>query len=222
MDLERYLRHMSPPRVKVCGLTDPYQATTICEAGVQAIGLVFVSKSPRYVPKEDARQIIKKLPPLVQTVGVFVDESIDAIKEVVRFCGLDMVQLHGNEPPGYCKLLAPRVIKAFRVKDKMVLDEIQDYKGAIRGILLDAWSRKAQGGTGKVFDWQIARKAVLLAEMPVILAGGLAPDNVAEAVRLVRPWGVDVSSGVESSPGIKDLNKVRQFMQAVNTTDFGS
>ncbi len=215
MDFQDQDNHPKMVRIKICGFTDPEQACLACEAGADAIGFVFAPKSPRLISKEDARQIIKKLPPLIQTVGVFVDESADTIRQVLNFCGLDLVQFHGSEPPGFCKLFAPRAIKALRVKNETVLDEISDYRGTVRGILLDAWSRKAQGGTGKVFDWEIARQAVLSADMPVILAGGLSVDNASEAVRLVRPWGVDVSSGVESSPGVKDIEKVRRFVNTV-------
>ena len=209
-------RNTAPsPRIKVCGLTDPSQAVQVSEAGADAVGFVFAEKSPRLVSKEDVRQIVKKLPPLVQAVGVFVDESADVIREMVRFCGLDMVQLHGSESPGFCKLLAPRVIKAFRVKDETVVGEIENYRGKVRAVLLDAWSSRAHGGTGKVFDWEIAKKVVLSAGMPVILAGGLNPDNVGDALSRLGPWGVDVSSGVETSPGKKDMDRVRRFIKAV-------
>ncbi len=200
------------PRIKVCGLMDPFQAVQAAEAGAHAIGLVFVPKSPRFVSKEDARQIIKRLPPLVQTVGVFVDEPLEVIRDLVAFCGLDLVQLHGNESPGFCKRLAPRVIKAFRVKDQGVMDEIENYRGKVRGILLDAWSAKAHGGTGKRFDWSVAAMAVKSFSVPVILAGGLDCGNVKEAVRTVHPWGVDVSSGVETRPGVKDMKRVERFI----------
>ncbi len=209
---------LTPPRIKVCGLTDLDQARAVCEAGADAVGFVFAEKSPRLVSREEVRQIIKKLPPMVQSIGVFVNESVDVIREIVSFCGIDMVQLHGSESPGFCKLLAPRVIKAFRVRDEMVLNQIEDYRGKVRGILLDAWSRQSEGGTGRVFDWRIAGDAVSSCGMPVILAGGLGPDNVREAVSRVRPWGVDVSSGVEISPGDKDIQKVRRFIEAAKQT----
>ena len=202
-------------RVKICGLTRPDEALAVCEAGADAVGFVFAEKSPRLVSKEEVRQIVKKLPPFVQTVGVFVNESVEVIRDITRFCGLDLVQLHGGEPPGFCKLLAPRVIKAFRVRDRSVLREIEDYRGKVRGILLDAWSRNMHGGTGRAFDWQIAREAVSSAGMPVILAGGLDPDTIGDAVSRVRPWGVDVSSGVETSPGRKDIQRVKRFLEIV-------
>ncbi len=210
------------PRIKVCGLTDPIQARSVCEAGADAVGLVFAPKSPRFVSREDARQMIKKLPPFVQTVGVFVDESLEVIRDMVNFCGLDLVQLHGNEAPGFCKLLAPRVIKAFRVKDQGVLKEIENYQGKVRGILLDSWSGKSQGGTGKRFDWEIARRVVSSFTLPVILAGGLDCGNVREAVSRVHPWGLDVSSRVEISPGVKDMEKVKQFIFQAKSAPFSS
>ncbi len=200
-------------RIKVCGLTDPDQALETCMAGADAIGFVFTPKSPRLLSREDARHIIKKMPPMVQSVGVFVDESIDTIREIVEFCGIDLVQLHGSEPPGFCKLLAPRVIKAFRVKNDRVLQEIENYSGAVRGILIDTWARGTHGGTGKTFDWDVARKIVASIDMPVILAGGLEPGNVEEAVSKVRPWGVDVSSGVETAPGQKSIEKIKEFIR---------
>ena len=222
MNSTKPLTYLNFPRVKVCGLTDLDQARAVCEAGADAIGFVFAEKSPRLVSREDVRQIIKKLPPLVQTVGVFVNDSMDIIRAIADFCGLDLVQLHGSEPPGFCKLLAPRVIKAFRVRDRAVLDEIDDYRGKVRGILLDAWSKQSEGGTGRAFDWQIAREAVSSCGMPVILAGGLGPDNVKEAVSKVKPWGMDVSSGVETRPGVKDIQKVRRFIEETKSvvTDF--
>ncbi len=201
-------------RIKICGITDPVQAVEIARAGAHAIGLVF-AKSPRRVSIETAKEIVKVLPPMVQAIGVFVDEAPERIRETMDYCGLDMVQLHGDESPETCKALAPRVIKAVRIRTSVDLEGIQRFKPFVRGFLLDAWSPQAVGGTGETFDWSIAIEAGRRLERPVILAGGLCPQNVAKAIELIRPWGVDVSSGVEDKPGVKNLAKVKSFIDEV-------
>lgn len=158
-------------RIKICGITDPVQAVEIARAGAHAIGLVF-AKSPRRVSMETAREIVKALPPMVQAIGVFVDEDLQRIKEVMDYCGLDMVQLHGNESPETCNALAPRVIKAVRIRTPADLEGLQRFEPFVRGFLLDAWSQQAMGGTGETFDWSIAMEAKGRLERPVILAGG--------------------------------------------------
>lgn len=201
-------------RIKVCGLTDPAEARQAAEYGVDAIGLVF-AKSPRQVNPETARLIVRAVPPFVQTVGVFVNESPRRIRDIVAHCGLDLVQLHGEEKPDVCEALAPRAVKAARVRTCEDIEALSAYNGMVRAFLLDAWSPDTHGGTGQTFDWSIVTEAGKALAEPVILAGGLNPQNVAHAVEQVRPWGVDVSSGVEISPGRKDMEKIRRFVEAV-------
>jgi phosphoribosylanthranilate isomerase len=201
-------------RIKVCGLTDPVEARRAAECGVDAIGLVF-AKSPRQVDPETARRIVRAVPPLVQTVGVFVNESAERMQAIIAHCGLDLVQLHGREGPDVCEALAPRAVKAARVRRREDIEALSAYNGVARAFLLDAWSPDTHGGTGQTFDWSLIAEAGGALSEPIILAGGLNPENVAQAVQQVRPWGVDVSSGVEISPGRKDMDKVRRFVDAV-------
>ena len=195
-------------RVKICGITNPDDALQAAACGADAIGLVFFAKSPRCVSPERAREIIARLPPLVTTVGLFVNEDPRTIRAVAAQCRLDRVQLHGDESPADCLLPPLRVLKALRVRDAESLARADDYPA---DLLLDAWSDQVYGGSGRQFDWQLAR--ALAARRPIILAGGLRPDNVAEAVAAVNPYAVDVSSGVERSPGRKDHEKVAEFIR---------
>ena len=196
-------------RVKICGITTKEDALAAVEAGADALGFVFVEKSPRCVSPQKAAAMIRELPPFVQTVGLFVDEEAAQVNWTVDFCGLDLVQLHGDEEPDDCVEVNRRVIKAFRVRDAASLAGIRRYQ--VAGYLLDAWSPEAHGGTGQTFDWGLVRSAGISDRL--ILAGGLTPENVAGAVRIVAPYGVDVSSGVESAPGRKDPDKVRDFIR---------
>lgn len=196
-------------KVKICGITSLEDALTAIAAGADALGFVFHPPSPRHISPGQAAEIIKKLPPFIQTVGLFVDAARDTVNSTADQCGLDIIQLHGDETPGYCDSVRRRIIKAFRVRDSSNLDLLEQYQ--VAGHLLDAWSPIAPGGTGQTFNWDIAAEAVKRGQR-IILAGGLTPDNVAEAVRLVRPYAVDVSSGVECSPGCKDTDKVRKFI----------
>ena len=196
-------------RVKICGITTRDDALMAVEAGADALGFVFFKKSLRCVSPQKAASIIRDLPPFVQTVGLFVNEEADQVNWTADFCGLDMVQLHGEEDPQFCLGIDRRVIKAFRVKDATSLAGIRRYQ--VAGHLLDAWSPLSHGGTGQTFDWDLAQDAGLVNHL--ILAGGLNPDNIADAVRVVSPYAVDVSSGVESVPGRKDPEKVRAFIR---------
>lgn len=198
-------------KVKICGITSLEDALAAVEARADALGFVFVEKSPRCVSPQKAAAIIATLPPFVQTVGLFVDDDPERINWTADFCGLDVIQLHGEESPDFCTEIRRRIIKVFRVKDAASLSSLARYQ--VAGYLLDAWSPDAHGGTGTTFDWSLARE--LTGSRPIILAGGLSPDNVREAIDIVRPYGVDVSSGVESSPGKKDLEKVRKFIAEV-------
>jgi phosphoribosylanthranilate isomerase len=197
-------------RVKICGITSLEDALTAVEAGADALGFVFFAKSPRHIFPEQAARIISQLPPFVQAVGLFVNEEADTVNEVADLCRLDLVQLHGDEPPDYCRQFKRRLLKAFRVRSLTCLDPINNYQ--VAGYLLDTFSPSFYGGTGLSFNWEIAAEAVKRHQR-IVLAGGLTPDNVAEAISQVRPYGVDVSSGVEAAPGKKDRDKLRAFLQ---------
>ena len=197
-------------KVKICGITSPEDALTAVEAGADALGFVFYKESPRHIFPEEAARIINLLPPFVQAVGLFVNEAPEIVNQISRNCRLGLVQLHGDETPDYCKMIEQRVMKAFRIRSLTCLDPIADYR--LSGCLLDAYSPAAFGGTGKRFNWEIACEAMIRGHR-IVLAGGLTPDNVAEAIRQVKPYAVDVSSGVEVAPGKKDVDKVREFIR---------
>ncbi len=196
-------------KVKICGITSLEDAMTAINAGVDALGFVFHPASPRNISPETAARIIALLPPFIQCVGLFVDQKPDIVNRTADSCRLDIVQLHGDEPPEYCAEIERRIIKAIRVRGAWSLDIIGSYE--VSAFLLDAWSPDMHGGTGMTFNWDIAAEASR--RWRVILAGGLDPENVAGAVRMVKPYAVDVSSGVELSPGRKDPEKVIQFVK---------
>ncbi|MDD2486495.1 MAG: phosphoribosylanthranilate isomerase [bacterium] len=199
-------------RVKICGITDTGDALAAVAAGADALGFVF-APGPRQVSVEKAAEIISALPPLVTTVGVFVDASAEDIRQTTAVCGLGAVQLHGNESPVICRELSPlRVIKAFRVAAEGDLRPLSEYTGCAH--LLDSRIEGLAGGSGKAFAWGLAAGAAAISSC-LILAGGLNPGNVSEAIASVRPWAVDVSSGVESSPGIKDAKLIKEFVAEV-------
>jgi phosphoribosylanthranilate isomerase len=202
-------------RVKICGITSAEDAAAAVDAGADALGFVFYRKSPRYIEPSLARQIIMSLPPLVTPVGVFVNEDQQVVRKLMDDCGLALAQLHGNESVTYCQELSRPILKALRVKDRSTFLALAEFRGraGVRGFLLDAFSDQAFGGTGQVIDWQLAAEAAKAAS--ILLAGGLTPDNVEKAIQAVRPYGVDVSSGVERGPGQKDHDKVRAFIRAV-------
>ncbi|MBX6424019.1 phosphoribosylanthranilate isomerase [Thermosulfurimonas sp. F29] len=201
-------------RVKVCGITRPEDALLAVSLGASALGFIFYPGSPRYLPPEKAREIVQGLPPFVTTVGVFVNEEPERIEEVVLGVGLDLIQLHGQEPPELCARFFPRVIKALRLKGPEDLETIRAYRGVVRAILLEPYVEGVPGGTGRTLDWDLAARAGTLG-VPIILAGGLGPGNVREAVRKVRPFAVDVNSGVEKRPGEKDPEKLRALFAAL-------
>jgi phosphoribosylanthranilate isomerase len=202
-------------KVKVCGITNAEDALAAVEAGADALGFIFFEKSPRYVVPAVAAQIIAELPPLVTAVGVFVNEGLASVRSIMDTCGLAMAQLHGDENASYCRELARPAMKAIRLKDRGSLLALAEYRGrgGVRGFVLDTFSELVYGGTGQVTDWRLSAEVAQSAR--VLLAGGLTPENVAEAIHTVRPYGVDVSSGVESTPGKKDHAKVRAFLDAV-------
>jgi phosphoribosylanthranilate isomerase len=207
--------------VKICGITSPEDGVAAVEAGADAIGLVFWPESPRAVTPEGARAIGEALPPFVVRVGVFVDATRDEMTRVADAAGLDMLQLHGDEPPEAFAGLPRRALKAVRVGDGFAPEDALCYAGKAAGVLVDTrlpGGTPLPGGTGVPFDWTLVKG---LAEQVrfLVLAGGLAPSNVAAAIRAVRPHGVDVSSGVESAPGRKDPKRVKAFLDAVRTTE---
>ena len=198
-------------KIKICGITNIEDALCAVAAGADAIGFVFYDKSPRYVHPETVKQIISTLPPFVTTVGLFVNAGVETVAATVQMTGIKVIQLHGDEAPEECDFASHPVIKAVRVKDASSLAGIEKYR--VSALLLDAWNDQQYGGTGESFDWQLARN--LTGQLPLILAGGLNSDNVAEAIRVVNPYAVDVSSGVEESPGHKDHDKIHKFIQQV-------
>ena len=200
------------PKIKICGIGNEADAQVAGRLGVDALGFVF-ARSPRRVDPERVRKICLSLPPFINTVGVFVDEDPSMVREVADFCGLQWVQLHGKESPGYCRQLGLRVLKAFRIRNEAGIGELDAYRGCAAGFVLDTYVQGKAGGTGKTFEWRLAEEALTYG--PVILSGGLTPANVRQAVEQVRPYGVDVSSGVESAPGVKDHDKMKQFVQQV-------
>ncbi|WP_305046108.1 phosphoribosylanthranilate isomerase [Geoalkalibacter sp.] len=200
---------MAGVRVKICGLTRLEDALHAVANGADALGFVFYAGSPRYVSPARAAAIIEALPPFVSSVGLFVNEAPQRINEIAEQCRLDLLQLHGDETPEACRLSGRRVIKALRVRDAASLAAAADYP--VSALLLDAWVAGHYGGTGATFNWELA--AAQARRGAVILAGGLTPDNVAAAIQVVRPFAVDVSSGVESAPGHKDPDKVAAFIR---------
>ncbi|HTL62750.1 MAG TPA: phosphoribosylanthranilate isomerase [Nitrospira sp.] len=202
-------------KVKVCGITNAEDALAAVEAGADALGFIFYEKSPRYVVPAVAANIIAELPPLLTPVGVFVNEGLATVRSIMETCRLAMAQLHGDENVSYCRELARPAMKALRLKDRGSLLALAEYqgRGGVRGFVLDTFSELAYGGTGQITDWGLA--ADVAKSTPILLAGGLTPENVTEAIRIVRPYGVDVSSGVESAPGKKDPAKMRAFVDAV-------
>jgi phosphoribosylanthranilate isomerase len=199
------------PIVKICGITNADDALAATEAGADALGLMFYEPSPRYVSLKAASEIAHRLPPFVIKVGVFVDAPEEVVLRAIGECGLNILQFHGAETPEYCQLFPVMTLKAFRIRDAESLKPLADYR--TDAWLLDAFVPDKPGGTGASFNWALAVEAQKLGR-PIFLAGGLTPENVAEAVRKVQPYGVDVSSGVEASPGRKDRRKVGAFIRA--------
>lgn len=204
-------------RIKVCGMRELAEVAGVVAAGVDAIGLIFAEQSPRYIDPERAREIVASLPPFVDAVGVFVDQQAATVNEIVRYCGLTMVQLHGAESPAYCAEINCRVMKVFRVRESTTREELAPYADKVSAFLFDTFQEKIAGGTGQTFAWNLLEK--LAPPRPVVLAGGLTPENVGEAIRQARPFAVDLNSGVEFAPGRKDLAKVRAAVAQVAAAD---
>jgi phosphoribosylanthranilate isomerase len=201
-------------RVKICGITNLADALAAVAAGADVLGLNFYEGSPRHVSIKTAAEIANQLPPFVMRVGVFVNAPEEFILRAIGECGLSLLQFHGDEPPEFCAQFGLMTMKAFRIRDESSLAKLPTF--STDAYLLDAYSPEARGGTGEKFNWDLAIEAQKFGK-PVFLAGGLTPGNVADAVRKVRPFGVDVASGVESAPGKKDAAKVRAFIQAVRS-----
>lgn len=199
-------------RVKICGITNLADAQVAVEAGADAIGFIFYEKSPRFVTIEQAAEISKQLPPFLMRVGVFVNAPEEFVFQAMSGIGLSLLQFHGHEKPEYCVQFGLMSMKAFPMRNEESLGKIPQYQ--TDAYLLDAYMETALGGTGKTFNWDLAVEAKTFGK-PIFLSGGLTPENVADAVKKVKPFGVDVSSGVESSPGKKDAEKVKAFIQAV-------
>ncbi len=198
-------------RIKICGITNLDDAKSVADLGAHAIGFVFAESSRRIKPSV-VREISKLLPPFISKIGVFVNEEMKTIKEMYEYCYLDAVQLHGDEDLQYIDSLSLPSIKAFKVSGNEVIKQIEQF--GLSYFLLDNFDKNLSGGTGKKFDWQIARKASKLGNL--ILSGGLNPENIKEALETVNPYAVDISSGVEKSPGIKDYQKMESVINEVH------
>ncbi|MCC6543022.1 MAG: phosphoribosylanthranilate isomerase [Nitrospirae bacterium] len=196
-------------KVKICGITNLEDALAAADAGADAIGFVFYPESPRFIDPGKARAIIARLPVFITTVGIFVDESEELIRRVIREGGIQVLQFHGSESPILCTRFREKVIKAIRIKDEESIKEMQMYD--VNTFLLDTKVDGTMGGTGKTFNWKYAEMAKEYGR--IILSGGLNASNVGDAVRLIQPYGVDVSSGVEIRPGEKDHHKIIEFVR---------
>jgi phosphoribosylanthranilate isomerase len=205
-----------PVKVKICGITNLPDGVAAANAGADALGFMFYDKSPRSISVDAAATLIRQLPPFVMKVGVFVNAPEDLVVRAIRDCGLSLLQFHGDETPEYCLQFGLMSMKAVRIRDAASLQALLGYH--TDAWLLDAYSPDRPGGTGETFNWDLALEAQGWGR-PIFLAGGLTPENVAEAVRRARPYAVDVSSGVEAAPGRKDHAKLRAFIQAAKSVE---
>ncbi|HOX58814.1 MAG TPA: phosphoribosylanthranilate isomerase [Candidatus Paceibacterota bacterium] len=205
-----------PVKVKICGITNLPDGLAAAGAGADALGFVFYDRSPRDVSVEAAAGIVRQLPPFIIKVGVFVNAPEDLVVRAARECGLNLLQFHGEEPPDYCVQFGLMSMKAFRIRDATSLEGVRDFH--TDAWLLDAYTPGKPGGTGETFNWDLALQAREWGR-PIFLAGGLTPENVAQAVQRAQPYAVDVSSGVESAPGRKDHAKVKAFIQAAKAAE---
>ena len=210
--MSKELKQRYRVRVKVCGITQLEDALKAVELGADALGFIF-AQSPRRVSPEAAKAIIDFLPPWVSCVGVFADEDIGGVRRIQDYCSLDYLQFHGHEEPAYCQQFPHRGIKAFRIQKEKDLSLLADY--SCPAYLLDTFVKDQIGGTGKTFDWRLAKLAKAYGR--IILSGGLTPDNIRQAIRFVRPYAVDASSGLEINPGKKDHLKLSSFFDSVSS-----
>lgn len=205
-----------PTRIKICGITRPEDGLAAARAGADAIGLVFEVRSPRFVDAEQARAVVQALPPFMKVVGLFVNAPAEQVRELTGRVALDLIQFHGDEPADFCRVFSRPYLKAIPMREGIdVRSAVGRYPDAA-GILLDTHHAQLAGGTGERFNW--ARIPADLGK-PLVLAGGLTPDTVGAAVRQVRPYAVDVSSGVEQAKGIKDAGKIAAFVEAVRRSE---
>lgn len=217
----RAITRWTPPltmrtRIKICGITCIEDGLNAAAAGADALGFVFYEPSPRSVDTAIAAEIIAALPPFIATVGLFVNASPSEVQKTLDTLRIDLIQFHGDESPAFCEQFSRPWIKAIRVKDAIDVSALCKQYALARGVLLDSWDKNAHGGTGTTFDWNLASGQW---SKPVVLAGGLDASNVFQAIHRVRPWAVDVSSGVEQSPGRKDSVKIRRFIDTVRSAD---
>ena len=205
-------------KIKICGITNVDDALAAAELGADLLGFIFTEKSPRKIKIKEAVKIINLLPDRVATVGLFVNQQELAVKLIFEQCGFTYLQLHGEESPYYCKRIGrkTKTIKAFRIKDETSLTKLADYK--VDMFLLDSYSKDKFGGSGSVFNWDLAVKSKKFGK-PIILAGGLTPKNVAKAIKKVKPYAVDVSSGTEKNPGRKDHKLMKEFIEQVKSVN---
>lgn len=207
---------MTYTRIKICGITSAEDARVAVDSGADAIGLVFYPPSPRAVTASQAAAIVAAVAPFVTVVALFVDEPAESIRRILESVPVDLLQFHGEEPAAFCEQFQRPWIKALRVQaDTDLAARSTQYRRA-RAVLLDSWQEGVPGGTGRTFDWELARQEL---PVPVVLAGGLDEGNVGEAVTRLRPAAVDVSGGVERSPGLKDARKIKRFVAAVRAAD---
>ena len=203
-------------RIKICGLRDPEHARVAAAAGADAIGLVFYGPSPRFILAREAAAVAAVLPPYVMAVGLFVNATEAEVKQTLTHVRLDMLQFQGDEPPDFCELFGIPYVRAVRMEEGVDLVEYARRFTGARALLLDAHVPGEAGGTGRMFDWSDIPRGL---PVPIILSGGLTAENVARAVREVKPWAVDVSSGVEASRGTKDPRKIVEFIRSVRSED---
>ena len=201
-------------KIKICGITQADNAREVALLGIDAVGLVFYEQSPRHVDVESAIQVVNALPPFINRVGLFVNADSGFIDEVLCEVPIDTLQFHGDESVIECTQYGMPFIKALRVNENTNIAKMADDYHQASGLLLDAFNKDAYGGTGEQFDWSLAKVGI---DLPIILAGGLNPDTVADAIAQVNPYAVDVSSGVESEPGIKDIAKIKEFIRKVRS-----
>jgi phosphoribosylanthranilate isomerase len=199
-------------RIKFCGITRPEDATAAAAAGADAIGLVFYRNSPRYISPQHAATVCAALPPFVSRVGLFVDPDPEWVRQVLGLIPLDLLQFHGTEPASLCTTFGRPYLKAVRVRETRDIVRADTEHGPAQALLLDTFVAGTQGGTGVPFSWALVPAGIA---HPLILAGGLTPENVGAAIAAVRPFAVDVSGGIENQPGIKDSGKMRRFVEAV-------